>query len=250
MAYNVGLLSKAAAMPDAIRLAKRIAELTGCSRSEAEQYIAGGWVAVDGVVVEEPGERVSAAQQVVLLPGATPVALDPVTILLHKPADIATDDALRLLKAENRCADDRSGTPFLKRHLGNLTLTDRLEDHAAGLLVYSQDWHTVRKLVEDAPKVECEYIVEVKGSLVENGLALLNHGLRFNNRELPPIKVSWQNETRLRFALKTPARGLIEHMCSKVGLQVVAMKRIRIGRLPLAGIAPGQWRLLLGYERF
>ncbi|MGH6626115.1 MAG: RNA-binding protein, partial [Polaromonas sp.] len=34
------------------------------------------------------------------------------------------------------------------------------------------------------------------------------------------------------------------------GLQVVAMKRIRVGRLPLASLPQGQWRYLLPYERF
>lgn len=47
----------AATRPD-VRLAKRVAELVPCSRREAEQYIEGGWVRVDGKVVEEPQFRV------------------------------------------------------------------------------------------------------------------------------------------------------------------------------------------------
>ena len=35
------------------RLAKRVAEIVPCSRREAEQYIEGGWVSVDGQIVEE-----------------------------------------------------------------------------------------------------------------------------------------------------------------------------------------------------
>jgi len=37
--------------PEGQRLAKRVVELTGCSRSEAEHYVQGGWVRVDGEVV-------------------------------------------------------------------------------------------------------------------------------------------------------------------------------------------------------
>ena len=33
------------------RLSKRVMQLKGCSRREAEQYIEGGWVLVDGQVV-------------------------------------------------------------------------------------------------------------------------------------------------------------------------------------------------------
>ena len=46
-------------MIDSIRLAKRVAELRACSRREAEQIITGGWVRVNGVVVEEPQFRVA-----------------------------------------------------------------------------------------------------------------------------------------------------------------------------------------------
>jgi 23S rRNA pseudouridine2604 synthase len=107
-----------------------------------------------------------------------------------------------------------------------------------------------RKLIDDAAKIEHEYIVEVTGDLVPDGLALLNHGLSFNGKPLPPIKVSWQNETHLRFALKGGQPGQIEHMCKMVGLKRVGMKRMRIGRVPMAGLQVGQWRYLLGYERF
>ena len=35
-------------MSEPVRLAKRVVALTRCSRREAEQYIEGGWVTVDG----------------------------------------------------------------------------------------------------------------------------------------------------------------------------------------------------------
>ena len=67
------------------RLAKRVAALVPCSRREAEQYITGGWVRVDGRVVEEPQSRVQ--QQVVTLDrDASLMDATPPTLLLHKPA--------------------------------------------------------------------------------------------------------------------------------------------------------------------
>ncbi|MDP5008341.1 MAG: S4 domain-containing protein, partial [Glaciimonas sp.] len=72
--------------PSSVRLAKHLADLIACSRSEAEQYIQGGWVSIDGQIVEEPGARVLPEQKVELTAGASLVPMDPVTILLHKPA--------------------------------------------------------------------------------------------------------------------------------------------------------------------
>jgi 23S rRNA pseudouridine2604 synthase len=241
-------------MFESVRLVKRVAELISCSRSEAEQYIVGGWVSVDGHVVEEPGFRLQSQQAVVLLPGASLAPLTPVTILLHKPAGIEVDAAAqsvpRLIAVDTLIADDRSGNRFLKRHLLDLNLAMPLEAGAGGLLVLTQDWRVTRKLVDDAAKVETEYVVEVSGDLIPDGLALLRDGLSFNGRPLSPIKASWQNETRLRFAIKGVQPGQISHMCKMIGLKALSVKRIRIGRVPMAGLPAGQWRYLLGYERF
>ena len=48
------------------RLSKVVAALVPCSRREAEQYIAEGWVRVDGRKVEEPQFRVTGQQRVEL----------------------------------------------------------------------------------------------------------------------------------------------------------------------------------------
>jgi 23S rRNA pseudouridine2604 synthase len=125
-----------------------------------------------------------------------------------------------------------------------------LPPQASGLAVFSQDGRVVRKLTEDALAIEQELVAEVTGEAPPHGLGLLGHGLAFEGRPLPPVKVSWQSETRLRFALKGIAPGLVPWMCEQVGLHVTALKRIRLGRLPMAGLAPGQWRYLRPGERF
>jgi 23S rRNA pseudouridine2604 synthase len=238
------------AIPNSARLAKRLAEQIPCSRQEAEQYIAGGWVKVDGEVIEEAGFRILPGQQIELLPQASLAPVTPVTILMHKPAGVDVKTLWQHINPETLAAGNRSGLRFLKRHTTNLTLSDQLETKASGLVVLTQDWLIARKLIDDAAKIEHEFIVEVAGDIAPDGLALLNHGLKFNGKELPPIKVSWQNETRLRFAMKAAQPFLITHMCEKVGLTVVAQKRIRIARIPMSSLPEGQWRYLLGYERF
>ena len=234
-------------MTTPVRLAKRLAELVNCSRREAELYITGGWVSVDGQVVEEPQFMVS-EQQVELHPKAKPTQLEPVSILFHQPPD--AEFTLQMLSAETLSADDHSGIRILKHHFAYLTQCLPLEVDASGLQVLSQDFRITRKLHDDAATIEQEYVVEVAGELHPDGLKLLNHGLSYNGKTLAPIKVSWQNETRLRFALKGVQPGQIAHVCKSVGLQVLAMKRLRIGRVSMAKLQAGQWRYLLGYERF
>ncbi len=234
-----------------VRLAKRLAEMVSCSRREAEIYIVGGWVKVDGQVVEDPQFRVS-QQNVELHSEASLTPVAPVTILFHQAmlSDANSLFAQHVLTKDTLSAEDHSGIRPLKQHFVRLTQNIPLEMNASGLLVLTQNWHVTRKLTDDAATIEQEYVVEVAGELAADGLKLLNHGLGFNGRELPPIKVSWQNETRLRFALKGMQPGQIAHACNSVGLQVLALKRIRIGRMSMAKLLPGQWRYLLPYERF
>ncbi|WP_267874928.1 RNA pseudouridine synthase [Duganella callida] len=221
---------------NSIRLAKRVAEMRPCSRREAELYIEGGFVSVDGVITEEPGARVTPEQQITVADDATLLEIVPVTMLLHKPA--GDGQPQHLLKAETQTRSV-PGKRFLKRHVANLTQVLPLDAKASGLTVFTQDFRVARKFSDDT--VEQEIIVEVTGDIIENGLQQLN---QING------KVSWQNENRLRFAIKGLKLGLIDKLCKEVGLTVVSMKRIRIGRIAMASLPAGEWRYLQDYERF
>lgn len=240
-------------MTDPVRLSKRVAELVGCSRADAERYIENGWVRVDGEVVEAPQYPV-ADERVELDPDAVLEAPEPATVLLHKPAGFDAfdggDTAAALVTPGTRWEGDASGVRLLKRHFVRLTPLVPLEAEASGLIVLTQDGRVWRRLTEDAAQIEQEYVVEVAGEIAPYGLRRLNHGLRYQGRELPPCKVSWQNEIRLRFALKDVRPGQIQDMCAQVGLKVVAMRRLRIGKVSLAKMPPGEWRYLPVGERF
>ncbi len=242
-------------MTDPVRLAKRVAELRACSRREAELIIAGGWVRVDGAIIEEPQFRV-ADQRIEIDARANPEQAEPVTLLLHKPPGYATHGdgdappAETLLAPDSQWAEDASGTRPLKVHFTRLNPCVPLETGASGLVVYTQDWRVARKLTEAAASVEHEIVVEVAGDMAVDGLQRLNRGIAYNGRAPAAIKASWQNERRLRFALKGAQPGQIAHMCAAVGLRVIALKRIRLGSIPLGKIPPGQWRYLRGNERF
>ena len=238
-----------ASMTEPIRLSKRLIEMTGCSRREAELYIEGGWVTVDGEVVEAPQFKVL-EQRVELHPDAVAAPLEPVTLLLHVPSGHFPDRAAESVSPASHWPEDASGIRPLHSHFLRLNTCIPLQAGADGLHVLTQDWRIERKLKEDLSKLEQEYVVEVIGTLTASQLKRLNHGLVFNGTALPPCKVSWQNETRLRFALKNPLPGQIVFMCNSVDLKVLGMKRIRIGGVPLSKVQPGQWRYLAGKERF
>ncbi|MEO5595646.1 MAG: rRNA pseudouridine synthase [Lysobacteraceae bacterium] len=245
-------------MPDPVRLSRRVAELAGCTRAQAEQYIRNGWVTVDGSVIEAPQHSIF-GHHVELAADARLEPVEPATILLHKPTGYDTIRGVRpaadLVTPATHWADDPSGVRPLQRHFQRLTPLVPLDTDASGLMVFSQDRRVMKRLLENASDIEHEYLVEISGDIAPYGLMRLNHGLSYGGRALPPCKASWQNETRLRIAIKDVRNGQLRDMCAQVGLDVVSIRRLRVGRIPLGkgpdgALPPGQWRYLPVGERF
>jgi 23S rRNA pseudouridine2604 synthase len=246
--------------PNAIRLAKRLAADIGCSRAEAEQYIDAGYVLVDGRVEDTPGARVRPEQSVVLEEGASLKPIQPVTLVLHKPAGYTLrphrpgdriPSALDLLTPANLAElDTPQPTKVLPRHFRHLQFLLPMPIAASGLVVFSQDPRIIRHLTEDAGGIEQECLAEVRGQMVEDGLERLAEGLYVDGQSYPRIKASWQNETHLRLPLKNLGPEYVPNLCEDLGLQLISLRRLRIGRISLGKIPEGQWRYLQGFERF
>ena len=236
-------------MTDPIRLSKRLIDLVGCSRREAELFIEGGWVTVDGVVVEEPQFKVD-NQKVELSADAKADSPEPATIIFHSPASVTAESALQMITPGTLSEEHSYGKRTLKGHFLRLEAISSLQANASGLMVFSQDWKILRKLTDDRSKIEQEYVVEISGEMVPHGLNRLNHGLTYKGKELPKVKASWQNENRLRFAMKNPQPGVIAQLCEAVGLKIVSVRRIRIGGVSMGKLPEGQWRYMTTKEKF
>ncbi|NYT82516.1 rRNA pseudouridine synthase [Alcaligenaceae bacterium] len=240
-----------------IRISKLMAEQGLCSRREADAYIERGWVRVDGVVVPELGSKAWPNQKITLDKQARARQTARVTILLNKPVGYVSGQAeqgyrpaVSLITAANQYRAGKSVTRFDPAHLRGLAPAGRLDIDSQGLLVLTQDGRIARQLISDDSDIEKEYLVRVTGKIAGNGLAMLNHGLSLDGQPLRPAEVSWQNEDQLRFILQEGKKRQIRRMCEQVGLKVVGLKRVRMGRIVLGDLPPGQWRYLKEGERF
>jgi 23S rRNA pseudouridine2604 synthase len=242
---------------DKPRLSKLMGERGLSSRREADEWIANGWVKVNGKVVDTLGARVAPDCTIEISPDAKREQVERVTVLLHKPvgyvsgqAEDGYQPAITLIRPENRWSEDTEPRKFLPGHLKGLATAGRLDIDSTGLLVLTQDGRIAKRLIGHDTDIEKEYLVRVQGTLDERGLALLKKGLVLDGRHLKPARVSWSNEDQLRFALREGRKRQIRRMCEMVGLKVVGLKRIRIGSLPLGKLPPGKWRYLRRDEKF
>jgi len=242
---------------ESMRLAKRMAVLGICSRREADSLILKGWVQVNGRTATEKGQKVTDQDRITLHPLARQQQARQVTILLHKPVGYVSSQpekgykaAAELITAANRWEGDKSPLKFSAQHTYGLAPAGRLDIDSTGLLVLTQDGRIARQLIGEKSHIEKEYLVRVTGRLSESGLRLLNHGLELDGRKLLPARVSWQNADQLRFVLQQGRKRQIRRMCALVGLHVVGLKRIRMGRVVLGKLPPGKWRYLREGEQF
>lgn len=246
--------------PSAVRVAKLMTERGIASRREADAWIEAGWVCVDGAPAVL-GQRAAPDARIEVDPRARQEQAERVTVLLHKPVGYVSGQAedgyapaATLVSAASRWPQDRLPRRFHPGQLRGLAPAGRLDIDSTGLLVLTQDGRIAKQLIGDHSTVEKEYLVRVRcaGSerLPDEGLQRLRHGLSLDGRALRPAKVSWANEDQLRFVLREGRKRQIRRMCEQVGLEVVGLKRVRIGSVVLGQLPVGQWRYLGPHERF
>lgn len=245
------------------RVSKLITARGIASRREADAWIEAGWVRVDGQMAVL-GQRARADAVITIDPRAQAQQARRVTILLHKPvgyvsgqAEDGHEPAVVLIRPENRWRGDRACQTWHPGQLRGLAPAGRLDIDSTGLLVLTQDGRIAKLLIGDETRVEKEYLVRVAyrgdapdGRLPEAQLERLRHGLELDGVPLKPARVSWQNEDQLRFVLREGRKRQIRRMCELVGLEVLGLKRVRIGSVVLGQLPVGQWRYLDEHERF
>ena len=183
-----------------MRLNKRMAELGLASRREADDWIAKGWVKVNGKVAEmgmqvAPDARIEVTQQ------AKGAQANQVTILLNKPIGIVSgqaedghEPAITLIQPQNRWADDNARFFFHGSQLKSLVPAGRLDIDSTGLLVLTQDGRVARQLIGEDSGMEKEYLVRVVYTGVANPAAAnspaATYGAHAAARPAPPTQLS------------------------------------------------------------
>ena len=243
-------------MSDPVRLSKLMSERGLCSRREADELIAAGLVKVNGEIVSQLGSKFPSDAKIEILARARQLLDAKVTILLNKPkhyvssqAEDGYKPAIVLITAEN--LDKGEKQKLLPSHLHGLATAGRLDIDSQGLLVFTQDGVVAKKLIGENSDVEKEYLVRVSGRLSPADLRRLCDGtMVIEGRKLRAAHVEWINEDQMRFVLQEGMKRQIRKMCEVVGLRVLGLKRVRIGKVMLGNLPEGQWRYLHADESF
>lgn len=225
-----------------IRLQKYFTDCGVLSRRAAEREIAAGNVKLNGRLAQI-GDKVLPGVDKVVWNGKGIVFKDRVpkrVIALNKPRGYvctASDEKGR-----------RIVTELVEDAGGRLYPIGRLDMQSEGLLLMTDDGEFANLMMHPRHHIPKEYKVTVRGRIDEEALEILRSALVIDGYRITPAEVeiidTQKDGARLKFVIYEGRNRQIRKMCEAAGLDVVRLRRIKIGPISINGIAPGKWRQL------
>ena len=223
------------------RLQKILSSCGVASRRTVEGWITDGRVTVNGQVAQL-GDKADLERDRIELDGKPLKKPDGerIYLMLNKPRGYVT--TLSDEKGRKTVAQLVSGCGKRVWPVGRLDLDSE------GLLILTDDGDLTQKLLHPSHEIEKEYLVWVTGD-ASKGIPILSAPMELDGDRLAPAKVrkgrGSGNVTQLSITIHQGKNRQVRRMCSKAGLQVLRLKRIREGKLELdRNLAVGKWRHL------
>jgi len=227
-----------------IRLARFLAAGGLGSRRACEELIRQGSVSVNGVVVTTPAVTVDSAGDVIYCHGAAVQLQLPICLVLYKPPGVTC--SLKDPHAE------RLVSQLLPTGLGRLFPVGRLDRDSEGLLLMTNDGALSQRVAHPSFEIQKTYLVTCDGIPSRQDLARLRQGVVHRGEMLKPHSLAvvrrLKSGVRLKIVLTQGKKREIRRLCAAVGLRVVRLLRVAIGRLRLGNLQAGSWRQLTPME--
>lgn len=222
---------------DEIRLNKYISETGICSRRDADKYIEGGKVTVDGKVASM-GTKVSNGQVVKVNGRKISKEEELVYIALNKPVGITCTTEKRV---------NGNIVDFVK-HQKRIFPIGRLDKDSQGLIILTNDGDIVNKILRAGNNHDKEYVVTVDKPISNEFIRSMASGVKILGTVTQECKVRKEGKYVFRIVLTQGMNRQIRRMCEALGYEVKKLNRVRIMNIDLSDLKMGKWRDLTNKE--
>ncbi|MFH1426149.1 MAG: pseudouridine synthase [Candidatus Kerfeldbacteria bacterium] len=215
-----------------MRINRYIAHCGVASRRKADDLIAAGRVTVNGSTVRDFSVDVKDSDVVevdgtaVSLPGKT------TTVAWYKPVGVTTT-----LSDPHAVATLHDALP--KQYQG-LKPAGRLDRLSEGLLILTDDGSLIQELTHPSFEHEKEYYVELQDVIHDEKLKQLAKGISLQEGNTGKAEVERLGRKKFRIVLKQGWKRQIRRMVEAVGNSVTMLKRVRIGKVKIGTMKPGE----------
>lgn len=124
----------------------------------------------------------------------------------------------------------------------------RLDKNSSGLIILTNDGRITDRLLNPKFDHEKEYAVMVKEKLRSSFKEKMEAGVKIEEEETRPTKVTITGEKSFTVVLTEGKRHQIRRMCSALFQEVDTLKRIRVMNITLSGLKEGEHRTIEGEE--
>lgn len=216
-----------------MRINKYIAHSGYTSRRKADELIFKGKVKLNGQTIKEPGVQVH-GNDVVEIDGKVLSIEKKFYIKLYKPIGFITSNF----------------DPYNEKDLNDLVDIDkrffaagRLDKDSEGLLIITNDGEFTNNLIHPKFKLDKEYIVKVDSKLSKNQENEFENGLDIGNGEkTSDAKIEYHGNNVYKVIIHQGYNRQIRRMFKVLGKKVIALKRIKIGKISLSDLKEKEYR--------
>jgi 23S rRNA pseudouridine2605 synthase len=123
-----------------------------------------------------------------------------------------------------------------------LIAVGRLDRATSGLLLLTTDTRLANWLTDPATAIVRRYVATVRGELTDMDAARMMAGIDEVRAHDVHVRKRSARETHLVIELVEGKNREIRRLCSAVGHEVTALRRVAFGSLEIGDLAPGAWR--------
>lgn len=223
------------------RLAKFLAGAGVASRRKCEELIFDGEVRVNGKIVLLPQTLVDEKDSIEISGKKVRSEQEKVYFILNKPRGYVCS-AVRKTR-ERLVLDLFEG--FGKR----LFTVGRLDRDTSGLILVTNDGAYANKVIHPSSNIKKEYVVKTNHEITDAHLKMISEGIVLEGANVKPVKVSKVRRGTLKVVVSEGKKREVRYLVENAGLEVLELKRTRIGGLRLGTLPEGSWREMTEKER-
>jgi 23S rRNA pseudouridine2605 synthase len=212
------------------------------SRRKSEEYIRNGLVKVNGNIVQKMGCIVDSDQDVIEFQG------DAIQKDQEQYVYYAINKPIGCVSSAQKTTLEPYVVTDLVPEKPRVFPIGRLDKDSSGLLILSNDGRLTYTLTHPSQVHEKEYEVEVDGVLTNGILTKLRSGLCILGQKTQAPVVERISSSSFNIILTEGKNRHIRRICRKVGLEVIKLKRIRIGSFLLSAIQGDLYKVLTKKE--
>lgn len=228
------------------RLQKVLAQADIASRRKAEELIVKGKIKVNGRVVTELGTKVDPDRDVIEYNDKRIRFAAKIIYAFHKPVGVTSTVSDK--RAEKTIVD------FFPRAT-RVYPVGRLDKMSKGLMLVTNDGALAQELMHPSFEHEKEYQVTLKDKgrradeVVSRLIDKFTKSYDLEGYKTTPMKIvaktlGTDHKWEVDLVLKEGRNRQIRKIADIIGLQVLALKRVRIGKLKLGDLPAGRYKVI------